>query len=47
MVVCFSGKNKNILVTIIFIVIYLIVNTILQAEFYLKGILDFYPLSKS
>lgn len=42
MIVCFSGKNKNILVTIIFIVIYLIVNTILQAEFYLKDILDFF-----
>lgn len=41
-VVSFSGKNKNILLSMIYLIIYLILSTLLQTNFYLKGILEFF-----
>lgn len=41
-VVSFSGKSKNILLSVIYLICYLIFTTILKTDFYLKGVLEFF-----
>lgn len=41
-IVLFTGKNKNMLLSVIYLIIYLIFNTIMQTEFYLKSVIHFF-----